>query len=71
MGSLTDARERLDAAWKSLQERWRDTSVVWKDAISRRFERDFWQEFERQVPPTLEEMQKLAGVIAQARRQVR
>jgi len=35
------------------------------------FEREFWQPLESQVPATLKEVERLAQVIAQARRSVK
>jgi len=35
------------------------------------FEREFWQPLESQVPTTLQEMERLAQVIAGARRNVK
>jgi hypothetical protein len=35
------------------------------------FEREFWQPLETQVLATMNEMQKLADIVAQARRRVK
>jgi len=39
--------------------------------MRRQFEREFWQPLESQAPAALKEMERLAEVIAQARRGVR
>ena len=71
MSSLNTTREQLYAAWQALQHQWQASCALWDDSVRRRFEREFWQDFERVVPATMNEMQKLAEVIAQARRSAR
>lgn len=71
MSSPNNARERLHNGWQLLQRQWQSTCASWNDPVSQRFEREFWQDFERTVPAMMDEMQKLAEVIAQARRSVR
>ncbi|MEW6230987.1 MAG: hypothetical protein AB1566_01585 [Chloroflexota bacterium] len=71
MSALNTTQEQLHAAWQALQHQWRASCALWDDPVSRRFEREFWQDFERVVPATMNEMQKLAQVIAQARRNVK
>jgi len=70
MSSLLNAHDQLRNSWQSLRHQWQVSYAVWNDPVSLRFEREFWQSFERVVPETMEEMQKLAEVIAQARRSV-
>jgi hypothetical protein len=71
MASLLGAHDHLDRAWQSLQRQWQASRDQWDDPVSRGFEREFWQEYERVTPATMAEMQKLAEVIAQARRAVK
>ena len=71
MASLLDAHDHLDNGWQRLQQQWRASRDQWSDPVSRSFEREFWQEYDRVAPATLHEMQKLSEVIAQARRAVR
>jgi len=71
MSSLNTAHERIRNGWRVLQRQWQASGTLWNDPVQRRFEREFWQDFERVVPATMNEMQKLAEVIAQARRGVR
>ncbi len=68
MSSLLQGRDHLDNSWKALRLQWQAALTLWDDPVSRHFEREYWQEFERVVPATLDEMQKLAQVIAQAQR---
>ncbi len=71
MSAVTNARERIRAGWRILQTQWRATCELWNDPVRRRFERDFWQEWEQVVPSTMDAMQYLAEVISAARRAVR
>lgn len=71
MNGLNIAQERLGNGWRILQHQWQASCALWDDPVRRQFERGFWQDFERVVPATMNEMQKLAEVIAQAQRNVR
>lgn len=52
--------------WLRLQQRWRATSMVWKDTVGEKFEREFWDPLEIHVKVTLKELQSLSDVIAKA-----
>jgi hypothetical protein len=71
MASLMNAHDHLDQAWQSLQRQWQASSEQWNDPVSRRFEREFWEEYERVTLAMMAEIQRLAEVIAQARRAVK
>jgi len=71
VSGLQQTRDRLQTEWQRLQDRWALTSERWRDAVRRRFEREYWQEYERTIFPALEEMDRLDKVIAQARREVK
>jgi hypothetical protein len=71
MSSLNQSHDGLRAAFQTLQRQWQASREQWNDPVSRRFEREFWQEYERVTPATMAEIQKLAEVIAQARRAVK
>ena len=67
MSNVGNAQSQLAQAWRTLQRQWQTTGEQWRDSVQRRFQRDMWQEFERTVPAALNEMKRLADVIAQAR----
>lgn len=71
MASLGSPINTLDIAWNVLSQRWEYTSSLWNDPVSKSFERDYWTTLGSQNRATLKEMQKLAQVIAEARRRVR
>ncbi len=60
----------LDTAFKSLRQRWQDIQSVWNDPVSRAFEQEYLLPLESQVQAAQREMERLAQVIAQARRSV-
>ncbi len=71
MASLLNTRQQLGNSWQALQRQWQASRAQWNDPVSHRFEREFWQDIERIVPATMNEMQKLAEMIAQARRSIK
>lgn len=71
MSNLNTAIAHLDAAWKSLHLRWEKTKKVWNDPVRRDFEKEYWAALEQQIPATQREMERLAQVIAGARRSVK
>jgi len=71
MGNLNTTRAELQEAWQRLRQRWAETKTLWNDPVRQRFEREFWQPLETQMPAILGEMERLAQIIAQARRSVR
>ncbi len=71
MSGLNTAISRLDAAWQTLQQRWNDTKAVWNDPVRRSFEQEYWAPLERQMPAVQRELERLAQVVAAARRSVK
>ena len=71
MSGASVACGRLQRGWQTLQQQWRTTCGLWNDPVQRRFEREFWHEWECTVPSTLDAMQNLAQVMNAARQAVR
>jgi hypothetical protein len=71
MSNLNTIISQLDSNWKALALRWEETKKVWNDPVYRDFEKEYWDVLERQVRVTQNEMERLAQVIAGARRQVK
>ncbi|MBM4467317.1 MAG: hypothetical protein FJ014_17485 [Chloroflexi bacterium] len=71
MANLNTAAAQLDFAFRTLRQRWEVTTSVWNDPVRWNFEKEYWTPLEMQVPATQREMERLAQVIAQARRSVR
>ncbi len=71
MSNLNIAISRLESEWKALALRWEETKKVWTDLVGRDFEREYWESFAPQPPAVQREMERLAQVIAGARRSVK
>jgi uncharacterized protein YukE len=70
MAVLDGPTEQLGTAWKGLRARWEQTTPLWNDPVSQGFERNYLTLFESQTQTTLQEMQRLAQVIAEAQRRI-
>jgi len=70
MSTVHHSRESLQSSWRILHQQCRSACDLWNDPVRHRFEREFWLEYEQVVPATVDEMERLAQIIAQARRHV-
>ncbi len=70
MVALGDTREILRAHWRVLMQQWSATCEVWGDEVRGRFEKEYWHDLSQIVPQTLDELERLAGVLGEARRGV-
>jgi hypothetical protein len=70
MADLDASIEQLYAAGKFLHQNWEDRKSLWNDPVSQSFEKDFLAVFESQTQFTLQEMQRLAYAIAEAKRRI-
>jgi hypothetical protein len=71
VSGLRHAHDHLQAEWQRLQDQWALALERWRDVVCQRFEREYWQEYERTILPALQQMERLDEVIAQARREVK
>ena len=71
MANLSHTTNELDTALRSLRQQWESTQEVWNDPVSRSFEQEYIVPLESQVQATQRAMERLAQVIAQARRSVK
>lgn len=68
MSGLTDSHDRLRGEWSALRHQWEDTRGEWRDGVGDRFERDFWQELDEEVPNLLKTLSELDEVLDAALR---
>ncbi len=68
MSLIADDRAALQAEWRLLQERWAEARARWRDPVAERFEREFWQEYERLLPQVLDQLLTLDETVDQALR---
>ena len=66
MGTLDGELERMKNEWRMLKGQWKETSELWNDSMKERFEKEFWQEFERQIQLFLKEFEKTTESIPKA-----
>jgi predicted membrane chloride channel (bestrophin family) len=71
MSNLNITISRLESEWKALALRWEETRKVWTDLVRRDFEREYWESLMPHPPAVQREMERLAQVIAGARRSVK
>ncbi len=65
---LSTGWTQLNAALKTLRERWHGVRGDWDDAVRRDFEEHLWKPLEAQVVATLRAIDRLAPVLDKARR---
>lgn len=71
MTTLSQPIADLQNAWQRLQRCWQDTKILWNDPVAWSFTKEYWDVLAQQVPATQREMERLAQVIAGARRSVK
>ena len=71
MPNLSEQTTALKENWLRLEQRWGLAAAKWNDPVRWAFEKQTWAPLERQTRETLLEMQRLAEIVAQARRQVK
>jgi hypothetical protein len=67
--SLTAGSLELSAALKDLRVLWEQTQTAWDDIVRHDFEANYWAPLESQLMAVLRAMDRLAPVLAQARRE--
>ncbi|NJN84942.1 MAG: hypothetical protein HC802_23405 [Caldilineaceae bacterium] len=68
---MAEAVNDQHAAWQRLTLRWQESERAWNDPVRREFEKRYWQALTQENQATAKEMERLAQVLAQARRSVR
>jgi len=71
MSNLNTAIFQLETEWKALTLCWEETKTVWTDLVRRDFEEEYWEALAPRPPAVQREMERLAQVIAGARRSVK
>ncbi len=66
MSRIGEMYERMRGEWTSLQKHWEATREQWHDTVEQRFEKEFWREWEQQVPKALKRLAELERVLDQA-----
>ena len=67
--SVSTGMIKLRTAIKALGHRWDETGEQWDDTVRSEFEENYLEEAHARVEGVLREMERLAEVLAKARRQ--
>jgi hypothetical protein len=67
--SLNAGWVELNDALKNLRALFEETREVWDDGVARDFEEKFWQPLDSQAKAALQAIDRLAPVLARARRE--
>lgn len=63
---MSEIYDRITRRWKDLRDQWAATRQKWRDTVGDRFEREFWQEWEKVVPQFLKAVDDLEKVLDRA-----
>lgn len=63
-----DGHDRIGGEWSLLQQQWHASRRDWQDAVAVNFEKEYWWEFEAQVPVLLRELVELEDTLDRALR---
>lgn len=50
-------------AWRMLSHQWQETVTIWRDPVSHRFDKEFWQPLEIEVETTRRELEQLIKIV--------
>ena len=71
MSDINSLATELNTALKSLHLHWQTTTNLWNDSVSQSFESKFVSPIERDTQTVIKEMNQLAKLISDARRQIK
>ncbi len=71
MASMNNSVSELQVQLRRLLQQWEAARQVWNDAVSREFQEQHLEPLEAQTRAAQCEMEKVAGVIAGARKSVK
>jgi hypothetical protein len=67
---MSNDQSRLYLEWRLLINQWQVTQDGWRDPISQRFEKEFWDRYLQVVPTVLQSIASLKVVLDQASRDI-
>ena len=53
MSQLGDLEQDLGFSWRTLQDEWAEARAEWRDAVAEKFELEYWDELEHEMPQLL------------------
>lgn len=69
MSALAAEYRRVQEAYAALERQWETTAGLWSDDAQHRFEAEVWQEYKPRIRNFGQQLNRLAELIAQARRE--
>lgn len=63
---MSGENESIRAEWRLLLSQWKSARTQWRDPVALRFERDFWRQYEEEVPRFLQILDQLDDVLERA-----
>jgi len=64
--SVTGASIEMARAFKSVEESWKETRLVWTDDVALHFEERYWNRLDEHVGKLIQAMDRIAPVLQQA-----
>ena len=65
---MNDSQDTIRGEWRLLLSQWSSTRAQWRDMVAVQFEKDFWRQWEHEVPGLLNALEDLDNVLDQALR---
>lgn len=56
---MSDINGRLRSEWSLLEQQWHASRRDWRDPVAVKFEREFWSQWEAEVPGLIRELADL------------
>lgn len=56
----------LQSYWKDINIKWNIVDEKWKDKVKDIFEKEFWNDWEEEMPKFLKSLENLSNIIEQA-----
>lgn len=71
MNNLAYEIENIKNNWSQLRNDWRICRDGWNDGVASRFEQQYWQEYERVLPFSVDTLENLDDLIQRAFQEVK
>ncbi len=71
MNRLVFSIENIRNDWSQLRNDWRICRDGWNDGVASRFEQQYWQEYERVLPFSVNTLENLDNLIQRAIQEVK
>lgn len=71
MSCLAYISEEIKNNWSQLRYDWRTCRDGWNDGVASRFEQQYWQEYERVLPFSVNTLENLDDLIQRALQEVK